>query len=156
MFAGRECPSPHRAVQYGTLNFREVGPVELRIYRALAAHTELWLALPEADEETEPAFYHYPGASIPAADIGGVAVRVLMGAALVWGARGSRMPRTLLAIGALMILGGLLSPFFGIERLQVLVAWFASLGPVLTRTLASVAVLLGAFIAHAARPAKAA
>ena len=84
------------------------------------------------------------------------AVRVLMGAALVWGARGSRMPRTLLAIGALMILGGLLSPFFGIERLQVLVAWFASLGPVLTRTLASVAVLLGAFIAHAARPAKAA
>lgn len=42
---------------------------------------QLWLALPEADEETEPAFYHYPGASIPAADIGGVAVRVLMGSA---------------------------------------------------------------------------
>lgn len=82
------------------------------------------------------------------------AVRVLMGAALLWGARGSRMPRTLLAIGALMILGGLVSPLFGIERIHALLAWFASLGPLLTRALASVAVGLGAFIAHAARPAK--
>jgi hypothetical protein len=80
------------------------------------------------------------------------AVRVLVGAALVWGARGSRMPRTLLVIGALMILGGLVTPVFGIERIQALVAWFASLGPVLTRALASIAVLLGAFLAFAARP----
>ena len=87
---------------------------------------------------------------------GVAAVRVLMGAALIWGARGSRMPGTLLVIGALMILGGLVTPFFGIERIQALVAWFASLGPVLTRALASVAVLLGAFVAHAARPAKSA
>lgn len=42
---------------------------------------QLWLALPEADEEIAPAFYHYPGASIPAASIDGVAVRVLMGSA---------------------------------------------------------------------------
>lgn len=42
---------------------------------------QLWLALPEADEEIAPAFYHYPSASIPAANIDGVAVRVLMGSA---------------------------------------------------------------------------
>ncbi|WP_445767180.1 pirin family protein [Rheinheimera sp.] len=42
---------------------------------------QLWLALPEADEEIAPAFYHYPGAGIPAASIDGVAVRVLMGSA---------------------------------------------------------------------------
>ncbi|MEH8018957.1 pirin family protein [Rheinheimera muenzenbergensis] len=42
---------------------------------------QLWLALPEQDEEIAPAFYHYPGASIPTADVNGVAVRVLMGSA---------------------------------------------------------------------------
>ncbi|TDR20478.1 pirin family protein [Marinicella litoralis] len=42
---------------------------------------QLWLALPEADEEIEPAFYHYASADIPATDIDGVAVRVLMGSA---------------------------------------------------------------------------
>ena len=42
---------------------------------------QLWLALPEADEEIAPAFYHYPAASIPALNIDGVAVRVLMGSA---------------------------------------------------------------------------
>ncbi len=42
---------------------------------------QLWLALPEADEETEPAFYHYDSAEIPAADVNGVKVRVMMGSA---------------------------------------------------------------------------
>lgn len=42
---------------------------------------QLWLALPAADEETAPAFYHYPGADIPALSINGVPVRVLMGSA---------------------------------------------------------------------------
>jgi redox-sensitive bicupin YhaK (pirin superfamily) len=42
---------------------------------------QLWLALPEADEEIEPAFYHYPGAEIPAAIVEGVPVRVMMGSA---------------------------------------------------------------------------
>ena len=42
---------------------------------------QLWLALPEADEEIEPAFYHYPSASIPALEIADVPVRVLIGTA---------------------------------------------------------------------------
>lgn len=42
---------------------------------------QLWLALPEANEETEPAFYHYPSASIPALEIADVPVRVLIGSA---------------------------------------------------------------------------
>ena len=42
---------------------------------------QLWLALPEAQEEMEPAFYHYPAAQIPAVDVSGVAVRVMMGSA---------------------------------------------------------------------------
>ncbi|UJJ32261.1 pirin family protein [Halopseudomonas maritima] len=42
---------------------------------------QLWLALPEKDEETAPAFYHYPGSEIPATQVDGVPVRVLMGQA---------------------------------------------------------------------------
>lgn len=42
---------------------------------------QLWLALPEKDEEIEPAFYHYPSADIPATSINGVPIRVLMGSA---------------------------------------------------------------------------
>lgn len=42
---------------------------------------QLWLALPEADEETEPAFYHYPAAEIPVVTVDGVPVRVIMGSA---------------------------------------------------------------------------
>ena len=42
---------------------------------------QLWLALPEADEEMDPAFHHYDAAEIPAADIDGAAVRVLIGEA---------------------------------------------------------------------------
>lgn len=42
---------------------------------------QLWLALPIDQEETAPAFYHYPGTDVPAIDVGGVAVRVMMGSA---------------------------------------------------------------------------
>jgi len=42
---------------------------------------QLWLALPEADEEIEPAFYHYPSGEIPAVTVDGVRVRVLIGTA---------------------------------------------------------------------------
>ena len=44
---------------------------------------QLWHALPEADEEIDPAFYHYPSDEIPKADVNGVTTRVMMGSA--WG-----------------------------------------------------------------------
>ncbi|PMR66996.1 pirin family protein [Halomonas heilongjiangensis] len=42
---------------------------------------QLWLALPEKDEEVDPAFYHYPSKDIPATLAGDVPVRVMMGSA---------------------------------------------------------------------------
>lgn len=42
---------------------------------------QLWLALPGADEETAPAFHHYPAADIPAVEVDGVPIRVMMGSA---------------------------------------------------------------------------
>lgn len=42
---------------------------------------QLWLALPEEDEEIDPAFYHYDVSAIPSVEVGGVSVRVLIGSA---------------------------------------------------------------------------
>lgn len=42
---------------------------------------QLWLALPEADEEIEPAFHHYPSTDIPTRTIDGLNLRVMMGSA---------------------------------------------------------------------------
>lgn len=42
---------------------------------------QLWLALPEKDEEVAPAFHHYAAADIPGATIDGVPLRVLIGSA---------------------------------------------------------------------------
>jgi redox-sensitive bicupin YhaK (pirin superfamily) len=42
---------------------------------------QLWLALPEAEEETDPAFYHYPESTVPSVSVGDVQVRVMMGSA---------------------------------------------------------------------------
>ena len=42
---------------------------------------QLWLALPETDEETAPAFHHYSNDDIPSLEIDGVPVRVMIGSA---------------------------------------------------------------------------
>lgn len=42
---------------------------------------QLWLALPEADEEIDAAFHHYPAADIPTVTVEDVSVRVMMGTA---------------------------------------------------------------------------
>lgn len=44
---------------------------------------QLWLALPDQDEETEPSFHHYSEHEIPAKEVDGVPVRVMIGSA--WG-----------------------------------------------------------------------
>ena len=50
--------------------------------RARRSHgLQLWAALPLADEEAEPSFAHTPAAAIPALDVGGAGVRVLIGSA---------------------------------------------------------------------------
>lgn len=42
---------------------------------------QLWFALPEELEQMPPAFYHYPSEAIPATEIDGVKVRLLIGKA---------------------------------------------------------------------------
>lgn len=54
----------------------EVTQVEHRLHGL-----QLWMALPEAQQNIDPAFYHYESKQIPSVSINDVAVRVMMGSA---------------------------------------------------------------------------
>ncbi len=40
---------------------------------------QIWIALPQADEEGEPSFHHHPAASLPIVQLPGVQARVILG-----------------------------------------------------------------------------
>jgi redox-sensitive bicupin YhaK (pirin superfamily) len=42
---------------------------------------QLWIALPDADEEMEPSFLHYPAEALPELELGGTRIRIVMGRA---------------------------------------------------------------------------
>lgn len=86
----RDSTGSVQAIRPGDLNLMVAGRgivhsererPEVRACPHSAHGLQLWLALPEADEETEPRFFHYPAADIPGARIDGVPLRVIMGAA---------------------------------------------------------------------------
>ncbi len=82
----------------GSLQAIRPGDINLMVARSGIVHSErerpevtaanhrlhglqLWLALPEEDEEGEPVFHHYAASQIPAVDLDGVPARVMMGSA---------------------------------------------------------------------------
>jgi len=54
---------------------------EVRSQEHHAHGLQLWLALPEKDEEMMPAFYHYAADELPSVIVDGVTIRVMMGSA---------------------------------------------------------------------------
>ncbi|MCW5611164.1 MAG: pirin family protein [Rubrivivax sp.] len=56
-------------------------PEDLRGKPRRSHGLQLWVALPEADEGIAPAFQHVPAADIPALEVGGARLRVLVGSA---------------------------------------------------------------------------
>jgi redox-sensitive bicupin YhaK (pirin superfamily) len=86
----RDSVGSFQAIRPGDLNLMVAGSgivhsererPEVRAKEHRLHGLQLWLALPEAQEQTDPAFYHYPSAEIPALTVHGVPVRVLMGSA---------------------------------------------------------------------------
>lgn len=84
----------------------------------------------------------------PSALLVAAVIRIIFGAVLVWVASASRIPRTLCVIGFLMIVGGILTPVFGVERFQAILDWFSSQGPLMMRAWAGAAVIFGLFVAY--------
>ena len=86
----RDSLGSHQPIRPGDINLMVCGrgivhseretPARMAIDRTLHG-LQLWHALPLDHEEIEPAFHHYADAEIPAVDVDGVPVRVMMGSA---------------------------------------------------------------------------
>jgi hypothetical protein len=76
------------------------------------------------------------------------AVRVAMGLAVMLAASGSRWPKILRALGAVMCLQGLAAALMGPEHARAVLEWEA-VRPALLRIGAVVALVAGGFIAYA-------
>jgi hypothetical protein len=77
------------------------------------------------------------------------ALRIGIGLVLMLVAPGSRAPRALRAIGAVVFIAGLTTPLFGVERARAILAWEATQGTALLRVGAGLAFAIGGFIAFA-------
>ena len=75
--------------------------------------------------------------------------RVAIGLLLIGAAPASRTPRSLRVLGAIVVLGGLLTPVLGIGRARAILDWWSALGPAYLRLPAVIALAFGAFIACA-------
>jgi uncharacterized membrane protein len=80
------------------------------------------------------------------------ALRVAIGIVLVMAAPRSRAPRTLQAVGAVVLLAGLATPLFGVERTRAVLAWEAAQGRSLIRFGGAIVVTLGGLLTLALRP----
>jgi hypothetical protein len=76
-------------------------------------------------------------------------VRVAFGVVLFLAAPRSRAPLALRTLGVLITIGGLLTPFFGVELARVILGWWSEGGPSVVRIWAAAAVAIGAFIIYA-------
>ncbi len=94
LFAGaidhRDSLGSHQRIEPGAINWMVAGRGIVHSERTPAVTPDdgydlhgiqLWLGLPEADEEAEPSFVHHPAETLPAHAEGGVNVRVLAGEA---------------------------------------------------------------------------
>jgi len=86
----RDSLGSQQLIQPGAINWMTAGrgiahsertPPELRRTGSRLYGIQLWVALPRAREETEPAFHHHPARTLPQVEEGGVRLRVLAGSA---------------------------------------------------------------------------
>ena len=80
---------------------------------------------------------------------GVAAVRVGIGLLLMLVAPISRAPKTLRVVGAIVLVAGLTTPLFGVERVRAMLDWEAAQGPALIRGVAGLIVAIGSLLAFA-------
>lgn len=77
------------------------------------------------------------------------ALRIGMGLVLILVAPTSRAPKVLRAIGAVVVVAGLATPLFGVERARGVADWAEAQGSSFLRGIAGLLFALGSFIAFA-------
>jgi hypothetical protein len=88
----------------------------------------------------------------PAGLYAAAVLRLVLGTALFVSAPTSRAPKTLRCLGVVIIIGGLVTPLFGVERARTIVEWWAAHGFAFMRVWAGFALALGLFLAYAVAP----
>lgn len=88
----RDSLGTRQRIEAGAVNLMTAGqgivhsersPGDERAHGPTLSGIQTWLALPEADEERDPAFEHVPAGALPTFDADGVTARVIMGS--LWG-----------------------------------------------------------------------
>jgi hypothetical protein len=82
-------------------------------------------------------------------------LRVAIGIVMIMAAPTSRAPRALQAAGAIVMLAGMATPLFGVERTRAVLAWEAAQGPALIRMVGAVVLMIGGFLTFALMPRRA-
>jgi len=77
------------------------------------------------------------------------AIRVVFGVVLFRVAPESRAPKFLRVLGVAIVIGGLLTPFFGVRIGHAILDWWSAGGPPLVRSWAGCSLALGVFIVYA-------
>lgn len=80
------------------------------------------------------------------------AFRLLLGTSLFLAAARSKAPNGLRLMSALLILSGLATPLFGVERFRQIVSWLEVRNPVFIRFGSSIAVGIGLWLAYLVVP----
>ena len=82
-------------------------------------------------------------------------LRIAIGLVFVFAAPVSRAPRMLRVLGLVVIIAGLMTPWFGVTRAHATLNWVASAGPLLMRMLmrldACVGMAMGGFLVYVFR-----
>jgi hypothetical protein len=77
------------------------------------------------------------------------ALRVGIGILLMLVAPISRVPRIFRVVGAIVVVAGIATPLFGVERSRAILDWVSTQGVALIRVGAVLAIAIGGFIAFA-------
>ena len=79
-------------------------------------------------------------------------IRVLLGVALLFAAPASRAPGLVFVLGVVILVIGVITPFFGLERFRSLLDWWSAQGSTFVRGWAVVALAFGLALAYALGP----
>ena len=82
------------------------------------------------------------------------AIRVALGIVLLLAAPGARMPRVVRAVGIIIVVAGLVTPLFGLERTRAVMAWEVSWGPKALRAIGLVIVALSGMLIYITNPSR--
>ena len=79
-------------------------------------------------------------------------LRVVIGVIILFASGLSRAPIVLRFLGVFIIIAGIVTPIFGVERSRVLFEWWVSQGEALMRATAGIVMLIGASLIYVLLP----